>query len=123
MDKGFRSAALAAMAMLLAGAPAIAKAQSCFYPNQWTSWKAPDEHTLFLKVGRRVFRLDIAGSCPALLDTGATLITRTDATQLCSAIDWNLRVRGAGVETGCIVSKMSQLTPDQIAALPPSARP
>ena len=120
MRKPFRLVVLAAAAMLLA--PTLAQAQSCFYPNQWTSWKAPDDHTIFLNVGNRVFRLDINGACPALRE-GATLITRSQSTQLCRAIDWDLRVRSGGITSGCIVGKMSQLTPDQIAALPKDARP
>jgi hypothetical protein len=122
MRKQFRAAAMAAAALVLAGVPALAQAQSCFYANQWTSWKAPDDHTIYLNVGNRVFRLDIGGSCPALR-TGATLITHSHSAQLCSAIDWDLKVRSGGMTTGCIVSNMTQLTPDQIAALPKDARP
>jgi hypothetical protein len=124
MRKQFIGAALAAIAIGLAVAPAHAQApgQSCFYANQWTSWKAPDDHTIFLNVGNRVFRLDLASSCPTLR-MGATLITNNPSAQLCSAIDWDLRVRAAGITAGCIVSKMTQLTPDQIAALPKDARP
>ena len=124
MRRHFIAGALAATAMLAGAAPALAQghAQSCFYPNQWTSWKAPDDHTIFLKVGARVFRLDIGSSCPGLLN-GATLITQNQSTQLCSAIDWNLRVRSGGITSGCIVSNMTQLTPDQAAALSMNARP
>jgi hypothetical protein len=32
-------------------------------------------------------------------------------------------VRSGGMTAGCIVSNMTQLTPDQIAALPKDARP
>jgi Family of unknown function (DUF6491) len=123
MRKILMAGALAAIA--LAGLPANAQApgQSCFYSNQWTSWKAPDDHTIFLKVGNRVYRLDLA-SCPTLNMGGATLITHSHSTQICSAIDWDLKVRGGGgVTTGCIVSKMTQLTADEIAALPKDARP
>jgi Family of unknown function (DUF6491) len=124
MRKQFMAMVLAATAIGLAAGPAQAQGhgESCFYPNQWTSWKAPDDHTIYLNVGNRVFRLDIAGSCPTLR-LGATLITRGRSAQLCSAIDWDLRVRSAGITAGCIVSNMTQLTPDEIAALPKEARP
>jgi Family of unknown function (DUF6491) len=123
MRKTLMAGALAAIA--LTGLPANAQApgQSCFYSNQWTSWKAPDDHTIFLNVGRRVYRLDLAGSCPTLNMGGATLITHSHSAQICSAIDWNLKVRSGGITTGCIVSKMTQLTADEIAALPKDARP
>jgi len=116
----------ALVAVALAGAPANAQApgQSCFYSNQWTSWKAPDDHTIYLNVGKRVYRLDLASSCPTLNMGSATLITQSHSAQICSAIDWDLKVRGGGgITTGCIVSKMTQLTPDEIAALPKDARP
>jgi hypothetical protein len=117
------ASALAAIA--LAGLPANAQApgQSCFYSNQWTSWKAPNDHTLYLNVGNRVYRLDLAASCPTLNMGSATLITQSHSAQICSAIDWDLKVRSGNITTGCIVSKMTQLTPDEIAALPKDARP
>ncbi|HEY3888528.1 MAG TPA: DUF6491 family protein [Caulobacteraceae bacterium] len=122
MRKQLMAVALAAVAVGFVGGPALAQGQSCLYANQWTSWKAPDDHTIYLNVGNRVFRLDIGGSCPTLRQ-GATLITHSHSAQLCSAIDWDLRVRSGGMTTGCIVSNMTQLTPDQIAALPKDARP
>ena len=123
MRKILMASALAVIA--LAGLPANAQApgQSCFYSNQWTSWKAPDDHTIFLKVGNRVYRLDLA-SCPTLTMGGATLITQSHSAQICSAIDWNLKVRQApGFVTTCIVAKMTQLTPAEAAAIPPKYRP
>jgi len=126
MRKQFIGAALAAIAAGLAVAPAHAQApgQSCFYSNQWTSWKAPNDHTIFLNVGNRVYRLDLASSCPTLNMGDATLITNNHSAQICSAIDWDLHVRaGGGITTGCIVSKMTQLTPAEIAALPKDSRP
>ena len=112
----------AAAAALAPGIPAIAGGQSCFYVDQWTSWKAPDDHTIFLKVGQRVFRLDIPGACPTLR-TGSTLITDTRATELCHGVDFNLRVADGGISTRCIVNNLTQLTPEQIARLPQNARP
>jgi hypothetical protein len=122
MRKYVMAAALAAASLGFVAGPALAQGQSCFYANQWTSWKAPDDHTIFLNVGNRVFRLDMASSCPTLRQ-GATLITHSHSSQLCSAIDWDLKVRDGGITSGCIVAKQTQLTPDQIAALPKEARP
>jgi hypothetical protein len=122
MRKYIMAAALAAAAVGFATRPSLAQGQSCFYPNQWTSWKAPDDHTIYLNVGNRVFRLDMNGSCPTLRE-GAILITHSHSAQLCSAIDWDLKVRSGDITTGCIVGHQTQLTPDQIAALPKDARP
>ncbi len=126
MRNKFMVMTLAATAIGLGAGPALAQGhgQSCFYANQWTSWKAPDDHTIYLNVGNRVFRLDIAGLGVRRCAWAATvLITHNHSAQLCSAIDWDLKVRSGGMTSGCIVSNQTQLTPDQIAALPNDARP
>lgn len=125
MRRQIMAGALAAAILGLA-APALAQGQSCFFVNQWNGWKAADDHTIYLNVsgGHRIFRLDIAGSCPALLDPTSTLITDNHTDSICTAVDWNLKVRQApGFAMPCIVSKMTQLTPEQAAALPKNLRP
>jgi hypothetical protein len=115
-----------AVAVLAMAAPAFAQGQSCFFTTQWNGWKAADDHTVYLNVsgGHRIFRLDMAGSCPALLDSTSTLITDNHTDTICTALDWNLRVRQTGgFATACIVAKMTQLTPEQAAALPKNLRP
>ena len=70
MRKQIVAGALAAAAMLGTAAPALAQGQSCFFTTQWRGWKAPDDHTIYINVdnGHRTYRLDLSGSCPALLD-------------------------------------------------------
>jgi hypothetical protein len=66
----------------------------------------------------------MSGACPALLDPASHLITNNHSSSICSALDWDLRVsEGHGFVTGCIVDKMTLLTPDQAAALPKKLRP
>ena len=111
----------AAMALMLLGSNAVA--QTCFRSNQWAGWTAPDNRTVYMKVGKRIFRLDMASACHGLR-TGATLIThRRGSGLICSATDWNLQVHSGGISVPCIVKAMTQLTPDEIAALPKSDRP
>lgn len=126
MRKTIMAATLAAAALGMA-APALAQGQSCFFVTQWDGgWKAADDHTIYIGVsnGHRIYRLDITGSCPALLDPTATLITDNHTDSICSAVDWNLKVRQSpGFVMPCIVKQMTQLTPDQAAALPKKFRP
>jgi hypothetical protein len=120
------AAALAAAALLGGAAPALAQGQSCFFVNQWNGWKAANDHTIYIGVSNnhRIYRLDMAGSCPALNDPTSTLITNNHTDSICSAIDWDLRVRQApGFATPCIVAKMTQLSPAEAAALPRNLRP
>jgi len=122
------AAATLAVATLAASAaaPALAQpGQSCFFINQWDGWKAADARTVYIKVyGNRLYRLDMSGACPELTFPDAQLILRNDTNSICNALDWNLKVSlGHGVTTPCIVGKMTQLTPDEAAALPRGVRP
>jgi len=113
---------------LAAGLPAAAQpGHSCFHVTDWYGWKAADDHTVFLNIGNnRVFRLDMAGSCP-LLTLGSSRIISIDregSGLVCSPLDLDIHVsQGGGIVTGCIVGGMTELTPAQIAALPKHLRP
>jgi hypothetical protein len=126
--RGLMMAGALAATALAAGLPAAAQpGQSCFHVTDWYGWKAADDHTIYLNVGNnRVFRLDMAASCP-LLTTGDARIISIDhegSGLVCSPLDLDLRVsQGGGIVTGCIVGGMSELTPAQIAALPKHLRP
>jgi hypothetical protein len=126
MRRQIIAGALATATVLGMAAPALAQGSSCFFVNQWQGWKAANDHTVYLNVsgGHRIYRLDMSVSCPALLDPSAILITDNHTNSICSALDWNLKVSEGHIVTGaCIVSKMTQLTPDQAAALPKNLRP
>jgi len=73
------------------------------------------------------YRLDLSAACPLLTMAGSHLITRTRGPDtVCSAIDWDLSVAQsppASMPEPCIVRKMTPLTPEQAAAIPPKFRP
>jgi hypothetical protein len=130
MLRKLMAAALATAAIAVVGAPALAQpAQACFYITQWNGWKAPDDHTLYLNISNgKIVRLDLAGSCPEIRDPDARLINddRGGSGQLCSPLDWDLRVSDGppgGIATPCIVKGMTLLTPDEAAAIPKNMRP
>jgi hypothetical protein len=116
---------LAGSTLASAEPPAKPKSQ-CFYANDWQSWKASDDHTMYVRVGvRRVFRLDFASSCHSMTWPDVHLITVfRGSNSICSPLDIDLKVSdGHGFAEPCIVSGMSELTPDQISALPKSVVP
>jgi hypothetical protein len=125
--RGLMMAGALAATALAAGLPATAQpGHSCFHVTEWYGWKASDDHTVFLNVGgNRVFRLDMAGSCPLTVgDSRIVSVDRSGSGLVCSPLDLDIHVsQGGGISTGCIVSGMSELTPDQIAALPKNLRP
>jgi hypothetical protein len=130
-----RSFAFSALAAAVGFGASAASAQpasappsnSCFFINQFQTWKAPDDKTMFIRVGTgRYFRLDMAGSCPALTGINPHLVTTFSGTNsVCSKLDWNLKVARApgSPPEACIVSAMTELTPEEVKAIPKKFKP
>ena len=110
-----------------AQAPAPAPRNACFYSTQFQNWKAPDPKTIFIRVNmNRYFRLDLSGTCETLMWPNSHLITHVRGSDsICSAIDWDLKVSNGpdGIAEPCIVKTMTELTPAQVAAIPPKFKP
>lgn len=101
---------------------------SCFFVNQFQSWKAPDAKTIYLRINSsRYYRLDLASECSRLQSPGARLIMNVRGPDtICSAIDWDLQVNdglGGNIATPCIVKTMTELSPEQAAAIPKKYKP
>ncbi|HLK23987.1 MAG TPA: DUF6491 family protein [Caulobacteraceae bacterium] len=116
-----------ALTAIVAGQPASAQGGQCFLVTQWEGWKAPNDHTILISVRpHQIYRLDLAGGCPELTWPGARLISRdrVGAGSICSPLDFDLKVsiEGSGA-TACIVNRMTLLSPDEAARIPPHLRP
>ncbi len=98
---------------------------SCFLARDWSGWKASaDAKTLYIRVGvSRVFKLDLAASCPALNMPGVHLVTHLQGPWICHALDLDLHVADRHMSTPCIVSKVAPLTTEEATALPPALHP
>ena len=106
--------------------PSPRPAPACFYSSDWNSWTAPNAHTLYIRVGvRRIYRLDFDYACTSMTEPNARLITHVHGSNsICSPIDIDLKVsNGDGFAEPCIVSKMTQLSDVEAAALPKDQRP
>jgi hypothetical protein len=133
MVRHMMAAALAGAASLVLVTAGAVQAQpadrqtQCFFPNEWNGWKAtPDAKAIYLRVGvSKIYRLDLADACEELQEPDAHLITKLRGSDsYCNALDFDLSVSEPhGIPTPCIVSKMTQLTPDEAAALPKNLRP
>ena len=130
--RAFVLGALAA-GIVLAAQPAAAvstpprDAGRCFFVQDFKTWRAPDEHTLYIRVNQdQYYRLDLANRCAALKWPASHLITQwRGATSVCAAIDWDLQVAqtpGIGREA-CIVKTMTPLTAKEAADIPEKFRP
>ena len=81
---------------------------------------------MYVRVGmHRVFRLDFASSCHSMTWPDVHLVTVfRGSSSVCSPLDIDLKVSdGHGIAEPCIVSGLTELTPDQIAALPKKSLP
>lgn len=103
------------------------RGQACFFSRNFEQWRAPDPNTIIIRVSvNRFYRLDLSAPCPTLQFPQARLITvfhGSDA--ICGPLDWDIRVAQypAGITEACIVKSMTQLTAEQVAAIPPQFRP
>ena len=125
-----RAVAIFALGLLSGLAPAAAQPaqNACFLITEFRGWKAPDTKTILIRVGLdRVYRLDLANTCSLLRSPGSHLITKTRGPDLvCSAVDWDLSVSQpppGNILEPCIVKKMTLLSPDEAAAIPPKFKP
>jgi len=60
---------LAAMSVVLIAASGAqaAPANKCFFVSEFQNWKAPDNKTIYIRVGvNEFYRLDLSASCPSL---------------------------------------------------------
>lgn len=105
------------------------RAASCFFTRDWQTWKpSPDARSILIRVGlKRYFRLILSSSCPSLKWPDARLITHFRGTDsVCDALDWDIKVSEGppgGVIEPCIVKRMVELTPAEVAAIPKKQRP
>jgi len=122
---------LAAAVALLAG-PALAAHDSgprtpCFYITQWQGWKSPSPNVLYLGVNTHdVYRVDLSAGSPQLQWPDMHLVSRVvGSDSICTALDLQLEVADdhGGFREPLIASKLTKLTPDEVAAIPKKYRP
>ena len=128
-----RAARVTAICVLLlaltsvAAAAAPAAKSACFFAHQFRTWKAQDDRTIMIRVDpNRYDRLDLAASCSMMRAPGSFLVTTFRGPNLvCNALDWNITVKDnfRGPTQGCIVKKMTELSPDEAAAIPRKFKP
>jgi hypothetical protein len=104
----------------LAASPGRYDAHQCFYTRNVTSFAAPDEHTLYVRVGvRDVYRFDMFGPCPDIDWNQRLALVSRGSSWICEGMDAEV---GLGPQR-CPVSHVRKLTPEEVAALPKRARP
>jgi hypothetical protein len=124
---------LLALAFAFAGAASLAQAEtprgsSCIDSRQLQDWKSPSPNVIYYRVHKnQVFRLDLSSGSNQLQYSDVHLFSNhlTPSPWICTPADWNLRVTDDHhtFTEPLIVSAITQLTPDEIDAIPPQFRP
>jgi len=129
------AAASAVLALGAAGAHADSKAPDakparadiCFWARNVTSFAAPDDHTVYVKVNvRDVYRLDLMIPCPDVNWNQRIALESSHGAggSICNALDAEIISHATGLgRQRCPVKTLTKLTPEQIAALPKGAKP
>jgi hypothetical protein len=123
----------AAALILTLGAASTASAadkpanDQCFWARNVTSFAAPDDHTVYVKVNMHdVYRLDLMIACPDVDWNQRVALQSSHGAggSICSPLDAEIisHAQGLGPQR-CPVKAMHKLTPDEIAALPKKAKP
>lgn len=116
---------LAAALALPAGAASAQDApRQCFVLRNMDSTRASDARTLYAKVGRDIWRFDMAGACLSTVSSDGLIVEPVGGrATVCGRLDLNIKGRNGGIATPCIVRSLTKLTPEEAAAVPKGDRP
>ena len=119
--------AAAAAAALVVTLPVVEaqpthEASTCFYLRNIGAARVADARNYYFRAdGGRVFHVEFGSDC-LTAHTYPLIINSVDNSgQVCNAVGLNVKVRDTG--ESCIPTRLSVLTPEEVAALPPNARP
>ena len=131
----FSALALGAAATLSLGAcvgtmappPGAMPSGDCFSSTQWNGWSSPSDDVIYLKVRTNdVYRVDMVPGSGRHLESGGRFIISEvrGSSRICSANDLQLWIADSvGIRTPLFPRTIRRLTPEEVAALPPSDRP
>ncbi len=124
---GVRLAASAAIltsgllvAPVVSAQPAAKSNNQCFYTRNINGFQAPNDHTVYIRVGvRDIYRLTMMTDCTGLtFRQGIGLESTPGDSWICSPIQATVIYRDTGIRNRCPVSDIHKLSPAEIAALP-----
>ena len=112
-----------ALAQPAGPAPHSKAPASCFYAHDWQGWHAPNEHMMYVRVNtHKIYRVDFASSCQELTWPDVHLVTTFHGSDaVCTPLDLDIKVSDGGpghMAVPCIASGISELTPEEVAAIP-----
>ena len=119
------AAALVALLPLgVAEAEPASKDRACFHASNVSGFRAPDDKTVYVRVGvRDIYEMQMMGSCPQI-DWAEKIGIRTRGSEfICSGLDADLISPSSIGPHTCPVKLLRKLTPEEAKALPPKSKP
>jgi Family of unknown function (DUF6491) len=129
-----RTAAAAVAALLTLGAtastPAFAKSPAqpsknqCFFTRNADGFAAPDDKTLYVRVGvRDVYQFEMFGTCQDMDWNQRIALVSRASSSICTGMDAEVVTHSPIGPQRCPVRSVRKLTPEEVKTLPPKARP
>jgi hypothetical protein len=111
---------LAGLGPALADAPPAKAQRSCFFSRDWSNWRAPDDHTIYLRVNvSDIYRVDLSSGSQLLTWPNTHLVNEIRGSDsICNPIDLDLKIVEDGVVEPLFVKSITKLTREQVAAIP-----
>lgn len=119
------AAALVALVPLAAAeAKPASKDRTCFHASNVSGFRAPDDKTVYVRVGvRDIYQMEMMGSCPQI-DWAEKIGIRTRGSEfICSGLDADLISPTSIGPQRCPVRMLRKLSPEEAKALPPKSKP
>ena len=108
----------------LAKSPASPSKHQCFFTRNADGFAAPDEKTLYVRVGvRNVYQFEMFVPCQDMDWNQRIALVSRASSSICTGMDAEVVTHSPIGTLRCPVRSVRKLTPEEIAALPPRARP
>ena len=110
------------------GRPATAAASTegreCFFTRNVNGFSAPDDETLYLRVGvNDVYQMQMFSPCPDMDWAQKLAVVSRSGSSVCRGTDATIVAPGPFGQQSCMVRSVRKLTDVEAAALPPGDRP
>lgn len=108
----------------LAATASAPQARECFFTRSVNGFSAPDDETLYVRVGvRDVYQLQMFAPCPDMDWAQRLAIVSNSGSSVCRGTDATIISPGPLGEQRCMVRAVRKLTPAEAEALPRGSRP
>jgi hypothetical protein len=109
---------------LAANTTSVSTPRQCFWTRDVNNFAAADDRTVNVRVGaNRVYELDLLGPCPDVDWTQRLGIQSRGSDSICTGVDAMIIAPSPIGPQRCAVRTVRRLTPQEVASLPPRARP